>query len=49
MKVNLPGSWKGKSKEASKMAKKIHHPRISTTKVRAPPAMSKVPAVEVLP
>ncbi|KAG9680043.1 hypothetical protein KCU87_g25, partial [Aureobasidium melanogenum] len=36
------GSWKGKSRAASMMAKKIHQPHMSVTKVSAP-AASKVP------
>jgi hypothetical protein len=42
---DLPGSWNGKSREASKIAKKIHHPRAHTTKQQAPPALSSVNAV----
>ena len=47
--VNLPGSWNGKSREASKMAKKIHHPRAHTTKQQAPAAMSRFWAIDTLP
>jgi len=47
--MGLPGSWSGKSREASKMAKKIHQPRAHTTKQQAPPALSKVIAVDTFP
>ncbi|KAH0357779.1 hypothetical protein KCU83_g2, partial [Aureobasidium melanogenum] len=39
------GSWKGKSRAASMMAKKIHQPHMSVTKVSAPAAVRHLVAV----
>lgn len=45
---NLPGSWNGKSSDASRIAKKIHHPHQQVTNAKAPPAMMSVLARDTL-
>jgi hypothetical protein len=46
---NIPGSWNGKSKPASIIAKKIHHPQAQVTNVKAPAAVCNLPANTAFP